>query len=42
MVCGLHVATLLSWTPIFEWFMLWFVVKNGHQKDKCYKVDMHL
>ena len=26
---------LIIWTPIFEWFMVRSVSKNGHQKDRC-------
>ena len=25
---------LIIWTPIFEWFMVRSVSKNGHQKDR--------
>ena len=30
------VASLLEGTPIFEWYMAKFVVKNEHWKDMCY------
>ena len=29
MVCGPYLATLLNWTPKFEWHMARFVVGNG-------------
>ena len=29
-------VTPLNQTPIFEWYMARFRVKNGHQKDTCY------
>ena len=28
-VCGPYVATLLNWTPSFEWYMARLVVKNA-------------
>lgn len=30
--------TLLSWTPVPEWYIIWqgFVLQNGHQKDMHY------
>ena len=31
-VCGPYVVTLINWTPIFEWYMVRFAVKNGHWK----------
>ena len=27
---------LVNATPIFEWYMAWFVVKSGHQTYTCY------
>ena len=29
-------VTLLSGTPIFEWYMARLVVKIGHQNDTCH------
>jgi hypothetical protein len=31
--CGLYAVTLLDWTPIFEWYVAWFVVEDGNQRD---------
>jgi hypothetical protein len=34
-VCGPSVVTLLDWTldTYIEWYMVRFVIDNGHQKD---------
>ena len=29
-------VTLPNWTPIFEWYMVRFVLKKGHREDMCY------
>lgn len=34
--CGSYVVALHNWTPLFEWYMAGFVVKNKHQKAMCY------
>lgn len=34
--CGSYVVALLNLTPLFEWYMVGFVVKNKHQKAMYY------
>jgi len=32
-----NLFTHLKWTPIFEWCVVRYGSKNGHQKDMCCK-----
>lgn len=34
-VCGPYVVVSLNWTPTFEWYLVNFVVKDGHQSYMC-------
>lgn len=35
-LCNLHMVTLLSDAPIFEWYLARLVVLNGYQNKLCY------
>ena len=41
-VCGPYVATFLNWTPTFEWYMAWPIIKNTKNTFVTLRLDCML